>query len=142
MKTHRCLIAAAILAASAGAANADSRMFNAYLYGGNERPAAGSATAFGIATVVVTTPAQICYSIVVQNGAAPLTVAHIHPGAAGAVGAPVVVLPINATIPARIANCIAVAPAVITAIRANPQNFYVNVHTTAFPGGAARGQLE
>ena len=27
-------------------------------------------------------------------------------------------------------------------IRANPEAFYVNLHNTRFPGGAARGQLE
>jgi CHRD domain len=32
-------------------------------------------------------------------------------------------------------------PANIDAIFANPTDFYVNIHTTEFPGGAVRGQL-
>jgi hypothetical protein len=36
---------------------------------------------------------------------------------------------------------IAVTPADATAILANPQNFYFNVHTTLNPSGALRGQL-
>jgi hypothetical protein len=32
-------------------------------------------------------------------------------------------------------------PALAAAICANPSNYYVNYHTTQFPGGAIRGQL-
>jgi hypothetical protein len=35
-----------------------------------------------------------------------------------------------------------IAPALASDICANPQNYYVNFHTAAFPGGAIRGQLE
>ena len=134
-------LAALSLTAFTAGASADSRMFVAYLYGGNERPVAGDPDAFGIATVEVVGAGGICYSIIVQNAAAA-TVAHIHAGAAGAVGGPVLGLPVGAALPTRVGNCIAAAPALVTAIRANPQNFYVNVHNAAFPGGAVRGQLQ
>ncbi len=38
-------------------------------------------------------------------------------------------------------GCVSASADVIAAIRANPSNYYVNVHTTDFPDGAIRGQL-
>jgi hypothetical protein len=38
-------------------------------------------------------------------------------------------------------GCVAASPDLIAAIRANPENYYVNVHTPEFPEGAVRGQL-
>lgn len=134
-------IVATSLAASTGIASADSRMFVAYLYGGNERPVAGDPDAFGIATVVIVNPVALCYSIILRNAAAA-TAAHIHIGAAGVAGAIVLPLPVPANVPTRIGHCVVAAAATIIAIRANPQNFYVNVHNAVFPGGAARGQLQ
>ena len=38
-------------------------------------------------------------------------------------------------------HCVTTTPAIAAAIIANPLGYYVNVHTTDFPGGAIRGQL-
>ena len=38
-------------------------------------------------------------------------------------------------------NSVTTSAANVSAILANPQNFYFNVHTTANPGGVMRGQL-
>ena len=32
-------------------------------------------------------------------------------------------------------------PAILADIAAHPENYYVNLHNSRFPGGAARGQL-
>jgi hypothetical protein len=135
------LIISAFVGASANRALADSRAFFAYLYGGNEQPAAGDPNAYGMATVVLLSGTSLCYSIILHN-AAPATAAHIHRGAAGVAGPIVVPLPVPAGLPTRVANCIGAPAATIAAIRANPQFFYVNVHNGAFPAGAARGQLQ
>jgi hypothetical protein len=62
------------------------------------------------------------------------------PAAAGGAAGPVVV-----TLPTPTFNtafsCVDVAPAVFDDLAANPGEFYVNVHNTAFPAGAIRGQL-
>lgn len=61
--------------------------------------------------------------------------AHIHSGAAGSDGPPVVTISLDED------NCIAAEPDVLRPIVAAPGDFYVNVHTDEFPKGAVRGQL-
>jgi hypothetical protein len=74
---------------------------------------------------------------------------HIHQGAAGVVGLPVVPLPISQTLPIvtptggvllTISN-VAVSADVASAILANPAGFYFNLHTALNPSGVVRGQL-
>jgi hypothetical protein len=40
------------------------------------------------------------------------------------------------------AGCTFTDPALAAEIMANPGNYYVNVHTTDFPAGLVRGQLD
>jgi hypothetical protein len=42
----------------------------------------------------------------------------------------------------RLEDCTQTSPDMARRIIANPSMFYVNVHTTEFPGGALRGQLD
>ena len=81
---------------------------------------------------------QLCYMINVP-GLAPATAAHIHVGAAGANGAPVVTL--AAPKDGASGGCVAVKSDLMDAMVANPDGYYVNVHTAAMPAGEVRGQL-
>ncbi len=141
MKIFGILVSAVALLATTGLAQANSRVYVATLYGGNERPALGDLDAYGVATVTINSATSICYSILMHNTVAN-TAAHIHAGLPQTAGPVSLVLPINAAVPLRIANCIAAPAALVTALRANSQTFYINVHNAVFPGGAARGQLE
>ena len=79
-----------------------------------------------------------------------LTAAHIHPGAAGVNGAPLINLNLAAgevTLGANGSGSFTKSPQVpITVEQAQnlanaPETFYFNVHTPSNPSGAARGQL-
>lgn len=77
---------------------------------------------------------DFCYTLT-GTGIDKPTMAHVHSGAAGTDGPPVL------TIDVVTDECIAAEPAVLQPIVDNPAGFYVNIHTAAFPKGAVRGQL-
>jgi len=148
--------ALALVATLAGSATAANRPLVAVLNGSNEVPGPGDANGRGVALIrrvaVENGVDKVCWFIV-ANKLAPATAAHIHPGAAGVAGAPVVTLGTPAKKSHGVGQGVEMArgctdPATATytdaqldSIWANPSGFYVNVHTTEFPGGAIRGQL-
>src|SRR5450432_622314 len=117
----------------------------ALLAGPNELPKPGNANASGLAILTISRPqtglGQICVQITTTNLTLPATMAHIHAGPAGIAG-PVVVPLAVPDASGKASGCTSgVDPSLIKAILLYPQDYYVNVHTSDFPGGAARGQL-
>jgi hypothetical protein len=88
----------------------------------------------------------VCFKLVVR-GADPLSAAHIHQAPAGQAG-PVVVPLATPTAAAgdpsvqQSKGCVSADPALISAIKANPAQFYANVHNRQFPAGVVRAQLQ
>lgn len=95
----------------------------------------------GTASVVVDPDAgTACWTFSVET-IDPVTVSHIHEGAAGADGGVVVDLDLDG-FDGTSEGCNEAADAdTLQAIIDNPSGYYVNVHNEAFPGGAIRGQL-
>ena len=80
---------------------------------------------------------DVCYVLSADNIGKPVA-AHIHAGAAGTDGAPVVTLEVTGPDGDM---CLAAEPDALKPIVAAPEGYYVNVHTADFPKGAVRGQL-
>jgi hypothetical protein len=117
------------------------------LSGSNEVPKAGPSGAGGDVTVIIsrpeTGPGTICFILEHVHGITlPATAAHIHQGAVGVSGP--VIVPLAAPDASGRANgcTTGVDRDLITKILTAPYNYYVNVHTTEFPAGAVRGQLQ
>lgn len=105
-----------------------------------EVPGPGDADGTGTAEIRVNVPGgEVCWDLYAR-GIEPATAAHIHRGAAGSVGPPVVTL----TTPdanGRSQGCAPVDQQVAQAMAMQAFAFYVNVHNAAHPAGAIRGQL-
>lgn len=113
--------------------------YTASMTGEQEVPGPGDADGSGMAEIsIVDAVDNVCYELTVQ-GISPATAAHIHRGAMGISGPPVVTLE-PPTDGAR-DGCVQAPGAIADEIEANPAGFYVNVHTADFPNGAVRGQL-
>lgn len=110
------------------------------LTGQQQAPEPGDLDGTGTATFRVNTAqGEVCWTLAIR-GIDPATAAHIHRGAAGSVGSPVLPL----TTPGadgRSTGCAATAPATAQAMVARPSDFYVIVRNVAYPAGAIRGQL-
>ena len=124
------------------------KALRATLLGSNEVGGAGAAT--GTASVRVNVAAKrVCVTLTLDNfGAAGASAAHIHKGAAGVDGGVVVAIytpqllsDLDHHRPGRMCDNGGASTAVLRDIRAHPGNYYVNIHNTQFPNGAARGQL-
>lgn len=85
---------------------------------------------------------KLCYGLQVFKIGNP-TAAHIHQGGAGIDDGPVKV-PLTAPasgLAGASAACTTLGTTLANAIKANPGQYYVNVHNAGFPSGAIRGQL-
>ena len=117
------------------------RPLAATLTGTAEFPGPGDSNGTGTALVRLNSgQGKVCFVLTAANITLPATLAHIHVGAAGTAGDPVVTLvPPDAS--GTSGGCVSAPSATIKAILKNPSGYYVNIHTSDFPAGAVRGQL-
>jgi hypothetical protein len=129
----------ALAAASPAAANGGRPLESALLGANEAAPIVGDPDGSGFARITLNQgQGEVCFNIAVQN-IGPVILAHIHRGAAGVNGPVVVDFNFAAN---GLNNCVSgVDAGLIKAIRQNPENYYVNVHTSDLPRGAVRGQL-
>jgi CHRD domain len=91
---------------------------------------------------------DLCYTLDVRNLTGVPNGAHIHPGPRGVAGPIAVGLITPPAATSTVSECITASeggnltPAELAAIAADPDSYYVNVHTPTYTGGEIRGQLE
>lgn len=133
-------IAASALLTTAQAATVRPGPLFAVLAGENEIPA-GDTDGRGAANVIIHQGSQLCFGLTVTGIDTPVA-AHVHRGTKHENG-PVVVPLVqpSAGDPGASSGCVSAPSELLAEILTKPADFYVNVHSTAFPGGAVRGQL-
>lgn len=153
--------AAACGSSSPTSPSATKPAFTTTLSPANEVPAIANAESVGSGTVTATfdttfaagtlTAATVTFVVNLSGFPANtrINAAHIHPGAAGVVGSPLVNLSL---VPGEVVLAtgsgtftrgpITVLPEVAQQIINTPDSYYFNIHSTLNPGGVARGQLQ
>ena len=116
-------------------------LFTSAMAGANEKPNPADPAGTGTGQFFVNADAgRLCYALAVKSIGLPATAAHIHKGDANTAGP--VVIPFTAPNASGTSSaCMTVDSALLGDLVANPANYYSNVHTTQFGGGAVRGQL-
>jgi hypothetical protein len=144
MRTRLLLVLSVFALASllglAGSASAGGRPLSTDLSGAEEVPPADP-DGTGFAHLTLNSGlGEVCWSITASDITLPATAAHIHEAPAGENGDIVVTLsPPDES--GTASGCTVADRALVKDIRKNPSDYYVNVHTTDYPGGAIRGQL-
>jgi len=125
--------------ATFGAADAGAHITQfARLSGAEQVPGPGDPDASAAALIDLKPPTQQVCGAVRHTRLDPVSAFHIHGGAAGTAGPPVVDL--SPTLGGQ--PCVTAPLETIRAIRRNPSSFYVDLHTAGFPDGAIRGQID
>ncbi len=146
------LVSAALLGALVAAAGASSKSIQGThvvkLTAAQEVPlcAAASKRHHGVALFKITNAATgtVSYKVISTNLPGNIVGspgAHIHAAPAGVPGPIVQPLTLTGNEVGVIAKGTFTNPALVAAVRANPQLYYVNVHSTTCPPGVIRGQL-
>lgn len=163
------LVLLATLTAFAGCGSSSTNpsqgpiVFTAALSAANEVPAITNAEANGRGTATmtinaprdssgaITGPGTMNFSVQVSGfpAGAVLRAAHIHPGAAGVNGSPLVGTPLSPASAVTLTDGtgalnftdVAISQVDAQAIATNPAGFYFNAHSVLNPGGVVRGQL-
>ncbi len=121
---------------------AGGRAFRAFMLGAFEQPEPGDRDGHGEATIRLQQGlGRVCFVLNVHGLTLPSAGAHIHLGAVGSAGGIVVQL-VAPGASGTSRGCSSATRALVGQILRNPAGYYVNVHTTDFPAGAIRGQLE
>jgi hypothetical protein len=109
--------------------------------GSEEVPNPGDPDGAGTATVTFKPGAgEICWDLKVSNIVLPSVGAHIHEGRQGTAGP--IVVPFSPPDANGVATgCNKPDAALMARIMQNPENFYVNIHSSDFPAGAIRSQF-
>jgi hypothetical protein len=129
--------AVAMLAAAVPLAGAASTTtLKASMTGKAEAPGPGDANGKGQATIRINGK-RVCWSVSYSKIAKP-SAGHIHKGAKGKAGPVVVGLFATA---GKKSGCVNTTSALAKDIAKHPGRYYVNLHNSAFPNGAIRGQL-
>jgi CHRD domain len=106
-------------------------------------PAGNDARGVAVFHVLDEATGLVSYRLVANNIPGATTAAHIHLAPTGVPGG--VVQPLSFTSGSEqgvVGEGTFTNPALLAAIRANPQNYYVNVHSTVCGPGVIRGQLD
>ena len=136
------LLVTAVLTLNAAPASADTAVLRVTLTGAAERPGPGDPDGSGTAFIFVDDEEnELCLVLFFRNVTLPTTGLHIHEAPPTDPG-PIVV---GFTAPTTNVTfqCRAVEDALLDDILANPEDYYLNLHTVPnFAAGAIRGQLE
>jgi CHRD domain len=135
------ILSLGLMAAKLPGAEQGGLPLTAHLTGEAEVPGPGDPDGSGTAYITLN-PGQetVCWQITVSDIILPAIGAHIHIGGADVAG-PVVVPLTSPDESGMSSGCTDADRELIKDIIQNVDGYYVNVHTTDFPGGAVRGQL-
>ena len=140
------LLAAHMVAPGTRAEQSPPRTFVAVLTAAEEvplcAPASNASRGLAVFHVIDQAAGTVRYRLVANNLPGDSTAAHIHVGGRGVAGPVVQALPF----PPGAENGVIgegtfTNAALLAALQATPQNYYVNVHSTVCPSGVIRGQL-
>jgi hypothetical protein len=127
----------AMMGLTAVALAGSNKTFTIALNGKQESPK-GDPNGHGTARITLEqSKGEVCFRLGWHAISKPVA-SHIHLGKKGTSG-PVLVPLFAGT--AKRTGCVKASKSLISKIAKHPANYYVNVHTRQFPGGAIRGQL-